>query len=260
MSERFCLLLLRRTAKRWPRGDEMLAEWRAELYTMDIVWDRLRYALSLAVSRPYRTSTLSVRRALPGIVTSFLLLLAVPVALVAIASRFWTVFGSDTVVMQSWTVAGCAAGAIVLGVYCARFTAGVSRVIRPLLLSSWVFGVPYLAYVTMAGLSGYWLTSAVQDMSAWVAGAIICGIVAVRLTLRGHTTVAWVFVALAAPVVTSLSALHMFGYLLDGSMGLPGWSAGWAVLSFATQPYLHVTLFGLVHTRSLAARHLPATS
>ena len=117
---------------------------------------------------------------------------------------------------------GCAAGAGALGVFCARLTAGVNYVIKPLLLSSWVFGVPYLFYLTGAALSGNLLRSAVLDISAWLAGAVICGAVVVRLTQRGHKTIAWTLVALAAPVVTSLSWLHGIGYLLDGSMGFSG--------------------------------------
>jgi len=80
MIEQMCLLLLRRAASRWRDEGEMLAEWRAELYTMDSSLGRLTYALSLAASRPHRMGVLPPGRAIPGVVMSLLLLLVLPVA------------------------------------------------------------------------------------------------------------------------------------------------------------------------------------
>jgi len=177
MIERLCLLLLRRAAGRWRDDGEMLAEWRAELYTMDSRRERLRFAASLAASRPHRTRTIPLSGALPGVVVSFLLLLTLPIAYLAITSLFWRIFSSDTVVWQSSVAVACGVGAVAMGVACARMTSGVTQVIKPLFLPAWVFGVPFLVYLTLAVLSKPSYMSTLIDTSVWLAGAIGCGIV-----------------------------------------------------------------------------------
>lgn len=256
MIEWWCLFLLRRTARRWPNEGEMLTEWRAELYTMDSRREQLWYALSLAASRPHRTKALPLGRPVPAIVTSFLLLLSLPVAYANIAINWWGGFSEDTVGWQSGIALAGAVSAVVLAAAFARTTSGVTKVIKPLFLPAWVFGIQFLFYMSANSLSpGGGLRSTLIDQSAWLAGATAVGIVVVRLTMRGHKALAWVVVAAATPVVFLLSMLHGLQsviYTPDEIFG--GSSIAATAFLLATRPYLHITLFGLAYVLGLTAR------
>lgn len=253
MIARWCDFLLRRTANRWPDGSGMLAEWRAEMHNISSIKGKIWYALSLAASRPHRTRTLALQRALPGFLTSFLVLLALPYAYSLATLGWFTIFTSETITGQSWRAAGCIVGTVVAGVVCARMSAGVTRVIKPVLLSTWVFGVSFLPELTETLLQpGELPRASLIDHTVWLSGAIVCGIVVVRLTLRGRTGLSWLLLATATPVVFFLSKLHGIQYYFFGQIGTD------SVFLFATQYFLHITIFGLVYTRALAARRAVA--
>lgn len=262
MIERWCDFLLRRAANRWADQGEMLAEWRAELHSISSDKDKMWYALSLAAARPHRTRTVALQRAFPGFLMSFLALLLLPYAYSLAAMGWWTMFSQDTVVGQSWLAVGCTAGAIVLGLALARMSAGLTRVIRPDLLPAWVFGVLFLPELTEALLAPNALPRAhLIDHTVWVGGAIVCGILVVRLTMRGRTGLSWLLIATATPVVFFLSKLHGIQHYFGEPM-MAGLFGGSAVAGFvfevATQYLLHLTIFGLVYTRGLAARRAMA--
>jgi hypothetical protein len=255
MVSKLSVLLLRQAARRWRDDGEMLAEWTAELSAMDK--GRLRYAASLALSRPHRVAAAAPLRPARALATSFVLLLALPAGYVMAGVYSWASPLPDTVPMLSWLVVTNAAAAVLVGLACARLTAGLTSVVKPPFLPAWVFGVPFLLLLSTRALAGLPLPH-LFEVVVWFTAAIACGLVVVRLTQHGHTAVAWVFVGAATPVVFLLSNLYGLEYLY-GHIG--PFSVERVItttlFSQAAQPLLYVNLFALAYIRGLAAGLVP---
>ena len=143
MIKRLCRAFLTAAARRWPDylRDEMLAEWRAELHAMPGTARRLRYAASLAASRPHREPAVVVRpgRNFAHAVLSLVLIAGLPMlyAQLALGWTFVVTLGSRVAAglhSPLDILAGAAFGIVILIVL--QFAAARIRM-RPL---AWAVG------------------------------------------------------------------------------------------------------------------------
>jgi hypothetical protein len=175
-------------------------------------------------------------------VWSFFLLFLLPVAYEianALVERSWVAVAAGVVV------------AVGLGTVLARLTAGVTNVIKPLLLPVWVVGVPFLLILSISipWPLRFW---SLVGFIAWPVSAIAFGIAVVRLTQRGHTAIAWSVIAIAAPVVFVLAIPDGFLGFVNGRLPVTDSEREFVILRLAVNPLLHLTLFELVYLRALA--------
>ncbi|GAA1402016.1 hypothetical protein ACFQZ4_47550 [Catellatospora coxensis] len=263
MIRRVCNRFLTAAARRWPAElrDEMLAEWRAELHAMPGTARRLRYAASLAASRPHRAEAVAVRpgRSFAHAVLSLVLVMGMAVLCVRITIDWYTGFSEETIAWQAWAAAGGLVIAVGLGIICARVTTGVTQLIRPVFTPLWICGIVYTMSLSWPLVEGYQLTrSAVIDQTCWLLSAVVLCALAGRIARSGRVALSWAVVGVA--VLVSFYFAHMHNTLshfdspgmemfFDGAF-LRGY-----LVAVVTQWFLHLTIFLLVYAHSLVLRH-----
>lgn len=254
MIRRLCHALLTSAASRWPADlrAEMLAEWRAELHAMPGGVRRLRYAASLARSRPHREAAVVVRpgRNFAHAVLSLVLLAGLPMLYMHLALGWTTFYSEDTATWQAWVGAGSILAAAGLAIICARVTTGVTQLIRPVLLPVWSFGSLYATLAAWPLLSGQLPNrSHLASAALWAVSAVALGALAAGAR---PALVSWGIVVAAVPV--------SFWFL---SMGFEAIGAGYVgsgplaeyLFTFAVRTPVHVAVFLLVYANHLAQRH-----
>ncbi|GAA2375492.1 hypothetical protein Cme02nite_05050 [Catellatospora methionotrophica] len=253
MIRRLCHALLSSAARRWPADlrAEMLAEWRAELHALPGGGRRLRYAASLAVSRPHREAAVVVRpgRNLAHAVLSLVLLAGLPMVYLELALGWTTGYSEDTVTWQAWVGAGSILAAAGLAIICARVTPGVTQLIRPVLLPLWCFGSPYATLAAWPLLSGHLPNrSHLASGALWALSAVALGTLAARAR---PALVSWGIVAAAVPVsfwFLSMSVeIIAAGYVGSGPLAE-------YLFTLAVRTPVHVAVFLLVYANHLARR------
>ncbi|MEU8074974.1 hypothetical protein AB0B31_05945 [Catellatospora citrea] len=263
MMGRLCHVFLTRAARRWPTDlrDEMLTEWRAELHAMPGTSRRLRYAASLATSRPHREPAVVVS---PGRIRShailaLLFVAGLPMVYLPLALN-WTAYHTPyTIAWQTWVAGGSVVGAVALGLVCARMTTGVMQKIRPALVPLWTIGVGYAAVLTSIMIRKILPDGAeFIDLTCWALSAAALCMLAARVARAGHIVLSWGVVLVAGAVtfwfanmhnaLSDFSALGM-EYFFDGRF-LPAF-----VFVVAKQEFLHVSIFLLVYAHQLVRRH-----
>jgi hypothetical protein len=262
MTRRLCHALLTSAARRWPaelRG-EMLAEWRAELHATPGTVRRLRYAASLATSRPHRERAIVVRpgRNFAHAVLSLLLVGALPVLYLWLAVRWSTHYDKSTIVWQAWVGAGGIVAAVVLGIVCAGVTSGVTQLIRPMLVPLWTIGIAYATMVAVIVMAWYPNRATLIDLSCWALSAVVLGTMATFVARAGRALPSWMIVVIA--VAVSFWFANMHGALSHfNAMGMDGLFGGRFLPGYAfavgTNAMLHVTIFLLVYAHRLVRRH-----
>lgn len=268
MIRRLCGAFLAGAARRWPAElrDEMLAEWRAELHSTPRVWRRLRFAASLAASRPHREPALVVspRRRLAHAALSLLLLLGLPAPYLLLAVTWTWSYSSDTITHQAWVGVGSIAGAIVLGFICARVTTGVTQLISPMLVPLWTFGLALAGILALIAASGGVPAMAdLIDLSLWALSAAVLCTLAARLASAGRPALSWGTAAVAVAVSFWFSIMHSnlsrfeptgMEPFFDGAF-LPAF-----VFFIGTRGFFHLTLFLVVYAHHLVRRHRAAST
>ncbi|MEU8002035.1 hypothetical protein AB0B66_12800 [Catellatospora sp. NPDC049111] len=263
MIKRVCHRFLTAAARRWPADlrEEMLAEWRAELHAMPGAARRLRYAASLATSRPHRAEAVAVRpgRSFAHTVLSFVLVMGMTVLCFRLTLDWYTEFNEDTIAWQAWAAVGGLAVAVPLGIICARVTAGVTQLIRPPFTPLWICGILYTVLLAWPLVEGYGLIRAdVIDQSSWLLSAVVLCALAGRVARSGRVAFSWAVVGLAVLVSFYFANMHNTLTHLDpqgmdmffGGAFLPGY-----LFAVVTNVYLHLTVFLLVYAHSLVLRH-----
>ncbi|MEU8078841.1 hypothetical protein AB0B31_25810 [Catellatospora citrea] len=263
MIGRLCHAFLASAARRWPaelRG-EMLAEWRAELHAIPTSARRLRYAASLATSRPHREPALVVSpgRNLAHLALSFVLVAGLPWVYGRLSLGWTTYVSDDTIGRQAWAGVGGIVGAVALGIICARATTGATQLIRPAFVPLWTVGITYATSVAGPVLEGYQPNlSHVIGYSWWALSAGVLCTLAGRVARVGRVLLSWGIVVLA--VAVSFTILDGGVYHVGGRMAvffdgrfLPGF-----LFVVATHIGLHVTIFMLVYAHCLVRRHRAA--
>ncbi|GHJ47186.1 hypothetical protein Cs7R123_45280 [Catellatospora sp. TT07R-123] len=262
MIRRLCHAFLTSAARRWPTEmrAEMLAEWRAELHAMPGTARRLRYAASLATSRPHREPAIVVRpgRNLAHMLLSLAVLAGVPVLYPWFAFRLLTSFDTGTIARQAWVGAAGIVAAAVVGIVCAGVTTGVTQLIRPVLVPLWAVGVPYMTTVGILLVERLPFRSTLIDLTCWALSAGALGMLAVLVARGGRPVLSWNIVVVA--VAVSFWFRHMHSTLSHfDTMGMEYFFGGRTVPAFAflvgISPLLHVTIFLLVYAHQLARRH-----
>ncbi|MEU8074625.1 hypothetical protein AB0B31_04190 [Catellatospora citrea] len=253
MIGRLCHALLTSAARRWPADlrAEMLAEWRAELHALPGGVRRLRYAASLAVSRPHREAAVLVRpgRNFAHAVLSLVLLAGLPMLYMDLALGWTTVYSEDTVTWQAWVGAGSIPAAAGLAIICARVTTGVTQLIRPVLLPAWSIGSLYATLAAWPLLSGHLPNrSNLASTALWALSAVALGTLAVRAR---PALVSWGLVVAAVPVsfwfITM--GIETIGEEYVGRGPLAGY-----LFTLAVRTPVHVAVFLLVYANHLARR------
>lgn len=252
-----CSVLLQAAARRWPPDtrDDLLSEWRAELHASSGMWQRLRFAGSLAASRPHRAApVLWTPRSVLGAAASVVVLLGtLAYARVAVA---WTSGGSSgTIGWQSWVGAISMVAAILLGFICARFTSGVTQLVRLKGLPFWTFGIIYAAL--LFGEAAYYNgpdKAALIDNSLWLMSGVVFSLAAVWLTRSRRSAAAWVAVGVGTLLTYWFGRMHGSIFYYAEQMGLVFGLPLPASLAFTvgTSPAVHITLFCFVYTQQLA--------
>ncbi|WP_144123528.1 hypothetical protein [Catellatospora sichuanensis] len=255
MIKRICSTFLTAAARRWPEDlrDEMLAEWRAELHATPGNARRLRYAASLAASRPHREPAVVVRpgRNFAHAVLSLVLIAGLPMLYLQLALG-WTTFRSDdTITWQAWVGAGSIVAAVVLGIICAGVTTGVTQLIRPAFVPLWTFGLMFAVFTAWPLLEGFSLNrSHVGDGFRWALSAGVLCALAGRVR---RAPLSWGIVATAA-LVSYWSAVTRFDpYGMEVFFGgefLPAY-----LFVLVTAVSIHVAVFLLVYANLLIRRH-----
>ncbi|GAA1380830.1 hypothetical protein [Catellatospora chokoriensis] len=264
MIRRLCHAFLASAARRWPaelRG-EMLAEWRAELHAIPTPARRLRYAASLASSRPHREPALVVSpgRNLAHLVLSFVLVVGLPWVYGRFSLGWTTSVSDDTIGWQAWAGVGGIVGAVALGIICARATTGVTQLIRPAFVPLWTVGIMYTMLLAGPLLEGHLPNrSHAISHSWWALSAVVLCTLAGRVARRGSVLLSWGVVMLAVAVsltVVDSSIHHLdaggFESFFDGEF-LPGF-----LFLVVTRISLHDTVFLLVYAHCLVRRHRAA--
>ncbi|BCJ76047.1 hypothetical protein CS0771_55910 [Catellatospora sp. IY07-71] len=260
----WCRFLLARAARRWPADlrAEMIAEWQAELHAMPGAWRRLRYAASLAAAEPHRRAgtVLSPGRRVASALLSFLLVAALPAGYLPLTINWTWYMTVDSVRWQTWVAGASVAGAVVLGIICARVTTGVTQLINPLLVPLWAVAPAYLALLALPLWEGRLPDrSTVIDVSCWALSAVVLGTAAAWVALAGRPLLSWGAVALAVTVSfwfshmhSSLSHFETHSTYFFGGRFLPAY-----LFDVAATGYLHATIFLLVYAHHLVRRHRP---
>ncbi|MEU7820872.1 hypothetical protein [Catellatospora sp. NPDC049133] len=255
MIKRVCDRFLTAAARRWPADlrEEMLAEWRAELRAMPGTARRLRYAASLATSRPHRAEAVAVRpgRSFAHTVLSLVLVAALPVLYLRLSVEWTTFYDEDSIGWQAWAGVGGMVGAVLLGIICAGVTTGVTQLIRPALVPLWVFGILFVVLTAWPLVEGFAFnrSHAGDGLRLALSAGLLC-------TLAGRisrASLSWGVVAIAVPVsywamVTRFDPYGMEMFF-DGRI-VPGY-----LFMFVTQAPIHVMIFLLVYANLLARRH-----
>ncbi|MEV0459145.1 hypothetical protein [Catellatospora methionotrophica] len=252
MIMRLCHALLTSAGRRWPADlrAEMLAEWRAELHALPGTTRRLRYATSLAVSRPHREAAVVTRpgRIFAHALLSLVLLAALPMLYLELALGWTTSYSEDTVAWQAWVGVGSILAAAGLAIICARVTTGVTQLVRPALLPVWSFGILYATLAAWPLLGGYLPNrSHLASAGLWALSAVALGSLAARAR---PALASWGIAAAAVPVsfwFLSMDFEPITGYF-DGSP-LAGY-----LFTLAVRTPAHVAVFLLVYATHLARR------
>ncbi|GHJ47215.1 hypothetical protein Cs7R123_45570 [Catellatospora sp. TT07R-123] len=255
MIKHLCRALLTAAARRWPQDvrEEMLAEWRAELHAMPGTARRLRFAGSLATSRPHREPAVVVRpgRTFAHTVLSLVLVAVLPMLYVQLSLQWTTFYDEYSIVWQAWAGAGGMVGAVLLGIICAGVTTGVTQLIRPALVPLWIFGILFVVVTAWPLLEGYAFnrSHAGDGLRLALSASLLC-------TLAGRFSRAswsWGVVAIAVPISywAMVTRFDPYGMELffDGRT-LPAY-----LFMFVTQASIHVTIFLLVYANLLVRRH-----
>lgn len=255
MIKSLCRTLLTAAARRWPEDvrDEMLVEWRAELHAMPGTARRLRYAASLATSRPHREPAVVVRpgRNVAHTVLSLVLVAVLPMLYLQLSLGWTTFYDEYSIGWQAWAGVGGMVGAVLLGIICAGATTGVTQLIRPALVPLWIFGTMFLVLTAWPLLEGFAFNrSHAGDGLRWALSAGLLCTLAGRIS---RASLSWAVVAMAVPVsywagVTRFDAYGM-ELFFDGRV-LPAY-----LFMFVTQASVHVTIFLLVYANLLVRRH-----
>lgn len=262
MIGRLCHALLTSAARRWPAElrDEMLAEWRAELQAAPGTARRLRYAASLATSRPHHERAVVVRpgRNFAHAVLSLLLVAVLPVLYPWLSIGWTTEYNRGTIAWQAWAGAGGIVAAVVLGIICAGVTSGVTQLIRPVFVPLWTIGIAYAAMVAFLVVAEYPNRATLIDLSCWALSAVVLGTLATLAARAGRTLLSWTIVVIA--VAVSFWFANMHGALSHfDAMGMDGFFSGRFLPAYAfavgTNATLHVTIFLLVYAHRLVRRH-----
>lgn len=262
MITRLCHALLAGAARRWPaelRG-EMLAEWRAELHAMPGTARRLRYAASLATSRPRRERAIGVRpgRNFAYTMLSLVLVTGLTAIYPQLTVRWFTAYDQGTIAWQAWAGAGSIAAAVVLGIICAGVTTGVTQLIRPVFVPLWTIGIAYAAMLTVLGAEGWMTRADLIDRSCWALSAVVLGTLATLVAGAGRALLSWAIVVIAVPVSFWFSVMHSSLSHFD-ALGMEVYFDGRFLPAFVfvvgTNAILHVTIFLLVYTHRLVRRH-----
>lgn len=262
MIGRLCRALLTRAARRWPAElrDSLLAEWRAELHVMPGATRRMRYAASLATSRPHREGAVVLRpqRDVAHGLVWLVLITVLPAVYLPLALNWTSGMDPNTVVWQTWVAGGSVVAAAVLGVVCGSLTTGVTRVIEPMAVACWTVGIGYVTvlanYVVEGSLDGALLT----DLTYWALSAMALCTLAAWVARAGWRLLSWVIVVIAVPVtfwfanqhsaLSDFSALGMEPFF--GGEYLPAF-----LFTIGMQELLHVIIFLLVYAHVLVLRH-----
>jgi hypothetical protein len=254
--------LLTSAARRWPaelRG-EMLAEWRAEMHAIPGTARRLRYAASLATSRPHRERAIMVRpgRNFAHAVLSLVLVAGLPVLYPRLAIGWSTNYNEGTIAWQAWVGAGGIVAAVVLGIVCAGVTTGVTQLIRPVLVPLWTIGIPYASMVAVLVVEGYPYRSTLIDLSCWTLSAVVLGTLATLVARAGRALLSWTIVVIAVAVSFWFANMHS-ALSHFNPMGMEGFFDGRFLPAYAfivgINAMLHVTIFLLVYAHRLVRRH-----
>lgn len=255
MIRRLCDRFLTAAARRWPTElrEEMLAEWRAELHAMPGTTRRLRYAASLATSRPHREPAAAARpgRDLAHTVLSLVLVAVLPMLYLQLWVGWNTFYDEDSIAWQAWAGLGGIVAAVPLGIICAGATTGVTQLIRPAIVPLWVFGILFTVLTVWPLLEGYAFNrSHAGDGLRW---ALTAGVLCALAGRIRRASLSWTVVAIAVPVaywsmVTRFDAYGM-ELFFDGRV-LPAY-----LFVLVTQGSIHVTVFLLVYANLLARRH-----
>ncbi|GAA2375499.1 hypothetical protein Cme02nite_05060 [Catellatospora methionotrophica] len=265
MISRLCHTLLARAARRWPVDlrAAMLAEWQAELHVLPTTAQRLRYAASLATSRPHREGAvlISPQRAVAHGLLWLALITVLPTVYLPLALNWTSGMDPGTVVWQTWVAGGSVVAAAVLGAVCGSLTTGVTRVIEPMSVARWTVGVGYVTvvayYLVGGGLDGAMLT----DMTYWALSAVALCTLAAKVAGAGWRLLSWVIVVIAVPVTFWFAHLH--SALSDFSaLGMEYFFGGEYLPAFlfavGKQELLHVIIFLFVYAHVLVLRHRAA--
>ncbi|GAA1359112.1 hypothetical protein [Catellatospora chokoriensis] len=262
MIGRLCRALLTRAVRRWPveLRDALLAEWRAELHVMPGTARRLRYAASLATSRPHREAAVAVRprRDLAHGVLWLVLIAGLPAVYLPLALNWTSSTDPYMIVWQPWVAAGSVVAAAALGIFCGSLTTGVTQAIKPMSVARWTVGVAYVAvlayYVVEGSLDGALLT----DMTYWALSVAALCTLAAWVARAGWTWLSWAIVVVAVPVTFWFANLHN-GLSDFSALGLEPFFGGEHLPAFAfavgRQELLHVIIFLLVYAHVLVLRH-----
>jgi len=266
MTRRLCHALLTSAARRWPaelRG-EMLAEWRAELYAMPGTARRLRYAASLATSRPHREPALVVSpgRNLAHLVLSLVLLAGLPAVYLPLAIGWTSAYWPGSIPGQEWAAAGGIVGAVVLGIICARVTTGVTQLIRPAFVPLWTIGIAYAMLLAWPFLEGHLpYRSDLIDQSCWALSAVVLCVLAGRVARGGKVVLSWGIVVIAVAVSFWFSIMHNNLSHFD-ALGMETFFDGEFLPAYlfvvGRHTFLHVTFFLLVYAHHVVRRHRAA--
>jgi len=265
MIGRLCHALLTSAARRWPAElrDEMLAEWRAEMHAAPGTVRRLRYAASLATSRPHRERAVVARpgRNFAHAALSLLLLAGLPVLYLRLSIAWTTEYNRGTIAWQAWAGAGGIVAAVVLGIICAGITSGVTQLIRPVLIPLWTIGIAYAAMVAAVLVAdGYPNRATLIDLSCWALSAAVLGVLATLVARAGRALLSWTIVVIAVAVSFWFANMHSALSHFD-AMGLEDFFGGRFLPAYAfvvgINATLHVTIFLLVYAHRLERRHRP---
>ncbi|MBB5871245.1 hypothetical protein F4553_004624 [Allocatelliglobosispora scoriae] len=199
-------LLLRTAVRRWPAElqEDLLREWTAELHASGGAWQRLRFAGSLAVSRPHRPGAGLPRPVLSIGGAAFASIAVVVLPLVyGVYSALWTPQqSSDTIGRQALAGVASFAVAALFGAVCARISTGMTRIVKPGWLPIWVFGLlGATLIIARAGHPYAALRPAdLRDIASWLSLSVLIGVAVVRLTSRRLRWVAWLLMPMGAVI------------------------------------------------------------
>ncbi|MEV0459146.1 hypothetical protein [Catellatospora methionotrophica] len=262
MIRRLCHTFLAGAARRWPADlrAEMLAEWRAELHALPGMTRRLRYAASLAVSRPHREPAVVVRpgRNVVHAVLSLALLAIVPVLYPGLVVRLSNLYSEDTIAWQVWVGVGGLVAAVVLGIICAGVTTGVTQLVRPVLVPLWTIGAAYAVMLAVLLAQGWHDRARLIDMSCWAASAVVLGALAAMAARAGRAALSWGVVATGVAVSWWFWYMHSTMSHFD-ALGMETFFGGRFLPAYAfvvgTDAMLHVNIFLFVYAQVLVLRH-----
>ncbi|GAB4050540.1 hypothetical protein [Catellatospora paridis] len=262
MISRLCHGLLARAARRWPVDlrDAMLAEWQAELHVLPTTAQRLRYAASLATSRPHREGAVVIRphRDVAHGLLWLLSITVLPAVYLPLALNWTSSTDPIMIVWQTWVAAGSVVAAAVLGIVCGSLTTGVTQSIKPMAVARWTTGIAYVAilayYVVEGSLDGALLT----DMTYWALSAAALCTLAAWVARAGWMSLSWAIVVIAVPVSFWFANLHN-GLSDFSALGMEPFFGGEHLPAFTfavgKQELLHVIIFLFVYAHVLVLRH-----